>query len=71
MADFELLHDQSTNNLVISAPRRSKRPNIADGFIPACPFCPAQIQKEPTLYEITPTTTSQVNADDQIGRAHV
>ena len=64
MADFELLHDQSTNNWVISAPRRSKRPNIADGFIPACPFCPAQIQKEPALYEVTPTATSQVNDED-------
>jgi UDPglucose--hexose-1-phosphate uridylyltransferase len=39
MADFSNLYNPITNTWVISAPRRAKRPDIAAGVEPVCPFC--------------------------------
>lgn len=47
--DFEFLQNPISKRWVISAPRRAKRPNVAKGTVPVCPFC---LNKEEVIYEI-------------------
>ncbi|CAN5126562.1 galactose-1-phosphate uridylyltransferase [soil metagenome] len=67
MPDFSFLENPLTKQWIVSAPRRAKRPNVADGFIPACPFCPAQIDKEESVYEVTERTGSQAPKEKSPG----
>ena len=49
MSDFQFLKDKS-GKWLISAPKRSARPNEANGDEPFCPFCPKTVDKETELY---------------------
>lgn len=49
VADFKFLKNPLTKRWVISAPRRAKRPDIAERRIPICPFCN---NREKALYQI-------------------
>lgn len=52
MSDFTFLKNAISKKWVISAPRRAKRPDVANGTEPACPFCPGKEDKEPGVYRI-------------------
>lgn len=52
MNDFSFIKNVFANQWVISAPRRSKRPDIAKGQMPPCPFCPGSESNEPELFRI-------------------
>ena len=39
MADFSFLKNNVSKKWVVKAPRRSKRPDVANGKLPICPFC--------------------------------
>lgn len=49
MADFEFLQNPVSKKWVILSPRRAKRPDIAHGMEPICPFC---VGKELTGQEV-------------------
>lgn len=51
MADFSFLKIPNFENWVVSAPKRSKRPDHP-GFKKACPFCPGNEKKEIELFRI-------------------
>ena len=48
--DFELLQNPLSKKWVILAPRRAKRPDVATGTEPVCPFCPGREKEEKELY---------------------
>lgn len=52
MADFSFLQNPISKKWVISAPRRAKRPDVANGTEPACPFCPGRESREEEYYRI-------------------
>lgn len=52
MGDFQFLKNSLTKKWVISAPRRAKRPDVALGTEPPCPFCPGKEEKESELYRV-------------------
>lgn len=52
MADFQFLQNPLSKKWVISAPRRAKRPDIAKGFEPVCPFCPGKENEEKEVYRV-------------------
>lgn len=52
MPDFTFLKNIITKRWVISAPRRAKRPDMANGPEPACPFCPGRESKEKEVYRM-------------------
>lgn len=47
MKKFEYRENKLTHQWVIIAPYRSKRPNVAIGVEPECPFCPGAETKTP------------------------
>lgn len=52
MADFSFLKNMVSKKWVISAPRRAKRPDVASGMEPVCPFCPGNEEKDTEFYRI-------------------
>jgi UDPglucose--hexose-1-phosphate uridylyltransferase len=52
MADFQFLQNPLSGKWVISSPRRAKRPDIAKGMEPVCPFCPGKENEEKAIYEV-------------------
>lgn len=58
MADFKFLQNPLTNRWVIFSPRRAKRPDVANGVEPVCPFCPGRENDEEEVYRI-PELASQ------------
>jgi UDPglucose--hexose-1-phosphate uridylyltransferase len=52
MADFQFLQNPLSKKWVISSPRRAKRPDIAKGIEPVCPFCPGKETEEKELYRV-------------------
>lgn len=52
MSDFTFLKNSKSKKWVISAPRRAKRPDEANGTEPVCPFCPGKESNEKELYRI-------------------
>lgn len=52
MADFESLQNPLSKKWVILAPRRAKRPDVAKGFEPVCPFCLGREKDEPEVYRV-------------------
>ena len=52
MADFKFLQDPVSKKWVVFAPRRAKRPDIAKGPSPLCPFCIGREKDEQELYRI-------------------
>ncbi len=52
MADFTFLENPLSKKWVILAPRRAKRPNVAAGTEPVCPFCVGREKNEQELYRV-------------------
>ncbi len=52
MPDFEFLQNPVSGKWVIFSPRRAKRPDIAHGIEPICPFCPGKESEEQELYRL-------------------
>lgn len=52
MADFQFLQNPLTGKWVILSPRRAKRPDIAHGLEPVCPFCPGKERNEKEVYRV-------------------
>lgn len=52
MADFQFLQNPLSKKWIISSPRRAKRPDIANGIEPICPFCPGKEIDERAVYEV-------------------
>ncbi len=53
MPDFEFLQNPISKKWVILSPRRAKRPDIARGMEPICPFCPGREGEEKEVYRIS------------------
>lgn len=52
MSDFSFLKNPVSNKWVISAPKRAKRPDVANGTEPICPFCPGREKNEHEVYRV-------------------
>lgn len=52
MADFEFLQNPLSKKWVILAPRRAKRPDVAKGAEPVCPFCLGREGEEKETYRV-------------------
>lgn len=50
MADFQFLQNPLSKRWVILSPRRAKRPDVATGIEPVCPFCPGKEALEKEVY---------------------
>lgn len=55
MADFQFLQNPVSKKWVVLAPRRAKRPDIANGSEPICPFCLGREKDEKELYRVPPS----------------
>lgn len=52
MAEFEFLQNQTSKKWVVVAPRRAKRPDMAKGTEPVCPFCLGREKDEAESYRV-------------------
>lgn len=52
MSDFQFLQNPISKKWVILSPRRAKRPDVANGIEPVCPFCPGKESDEKAVYEV-------------------
>jgi len=52
MADFQFLQNPISRKWIILAPRRAKRPDVAKGLEPACPFCIGREKDEQETYRV-------------------
>src|SRR3989338_169474 len=59
MVDFQFLQNPISNKWVILAPRRAKRPDMAKGMEPVCPFCRGREKDEQELYRVGGNDTDQ------------
>ncbi len=59
MADFQFLRNPISQNWVILAPRRAKRPDVATGVEPVCPFCTGREADEQEVYRVPPSETGK------------
>jgi UDPglucose--hexose-1-phosphate uridylyltransferase len=50
--DFKFIENLSFKKWIISAPRRSKRPDVFKGTETSCPFCPGTENNEKELYRV-------------------
>jgi UDPglucose--hexose-1-phosphate uridylyltransferase len=50
--DFKFIENQVSKKWVVLAPRRAKRPDMAKGDIPTCPFCVGTERNEKEVYRI-------------------
>jgi UDPglucose--hexose-1-phosphate uridylyltransferase len=57
MADFQFLQNPLSKKWVILSPRRAKRPDIAKGIEPVCPFCPGKETEEKDVYRFPKLTS--------------
>lgn len=64
MADFQFLQNPLSKRWVIMAPRRAKRPDIARGMEPVCPFCPGKESDERTIYQVKNNAGWQIRVLD-------
>jgi len=60
MDDFQFLQNPISKKWVILSPRRAKRPDVAHGMEPVCPFCPGKESLEKTVYEVKEGSKWQV-----------
>src|SRR3989344_1116936 len=56
MSDFRFIGSSffKVKKWVILAPRRAKRPDVAKGVEPVCPFCPGKEGNEQEVYRVSP-----------------
>lgn len=59
MPDFQFLQNPISKKWVILAPRRAKRPNVAQGTEPICPFCLGREGDEKELYRVPPGSDTE------------
>jgi UDPglucose--hexose-1-phosphate uridylyltransferase len=52
MSEFSFIKNPLTKKWVISAPMRAKRPDVAKGTEPVCPFCPGKEKEETEFYRV-------------------
>lgn len=52
MQEFQFFQNSSSKKWVIFAPRRARRPDVARGSEPVCPFCLGREKDEPEVYRI-------------------
>ena len=52
MGEFQILQNPISKKWVILAPRRAKRPDVAKGSEPICPFCVGREKEEQELYRV-------------------
>lgn len=52
MAEFEFIHNSVSGKWIISSPKRAKRPDVAHGPEPVCPFCLGREKDEPEVFRI-------------------
>lgn len=52
MSDFQFLKNPVSKQLVILAPRRAKRPDMAIAAVPSCPFCIGHENDEPEIFRL-------------------
>lgn len=52
MPDFQFLQNPLSKKWIILSPRRAKRPDIANGMEPVCPFCPTSKLENEVVYEV-------------------
>jgi len=50
--DFKFIQNATSGKWIVSAPRRAKRPDVAKGEEPACPFCVGSGSEEEEVYRI-------------------
>ncbi len=50
--DFKFIQNTISGKWIVSAPRRAKRPNVAKGEEPVCPFCVGSEGKEKEVYRV-------------------
>jgi UDPglucose--hexose-1-phosphate uridylyltransferase len=58
--DFQFLQNPLSKKWVILSPRRAKRPDIAKGIEPVCPFCLGKEEEEKAIYEIKNSSGWQI-----------
>lgn len=59
MVEFTFLENPIAKKWVVLAPRRAKRPDVATGTEPVCPFCLGREKDEPELYRVGGETGDQ------------
>lgn len=64
MVDFTFLQNPLSKKWVISAPRRAKRPNIAKGVEPVCPFCVGREKDEKEVYRVQRTENREQKPEE-------
>ena len=52
MSDFQFVQNPLSKKWIILAPRRAKRPDVAKGSEPVCPFCLGREKEEKELYRV-------------------
>jgi len=52
MRDFQFLQNPITKKWIVLAPRRAKRPDVAKGAEPICPFCLGREKNEKETYRV-------------------
>lgn len=62
MADFQFLENPLSKKWVILAPRRARRPDVAKGSEPVCPFCVGREKDEKELFRI-PSNNDPTSSD--------
>ena len=50
--DFKFIQNAISNKWIVSAPRRAKRPDVAKGEEPVCPFCPGKELVDKEIYRV-------------------
>lgn len=52
MSEFKFLQNPITKKWIVLAPRRAKRPDVAKGAEPVCPFCLGREKDEKEIYRV-------------------
>lgn len=52
MSDFEFLQNPISKKWVILSPRRARRPDVASGIEPVCPFCIGKEANDKEVYKV-------------------
>lgn len=63
--DFQFLQNQTSKKWVVLAPRRAKRPDVAKGVEPVCPFCLGKEKDEQEVYRVSLGQKSEIESNDQ------
>ena len=58
--DFKFIQNAISNKWIVSAPRRAKRPDIAKGEEPVCPFCPGKELVDKEIYRVGGKVTGKL-----------